>query len=372
MKTYRNYFPVCEKWAFFDHAAVCAPPSVCRDKIAEYSADLSENGIASFLKWHEQVIAARSTVGRLLNCAADDICFVGSTTQGIGIVAEGFPWQPGDEVITFAEEYPSNQYPWLNLQEKLVNVVNIPSRGNKIAIDDIMKAITPRTRVLAISSVEFGSGFRNDLVTISEICQKNQIFLFVDAIQSLGVQPIDLQSLPMDALAADSHKWLLGPEGAGIFYLKREWVERFHAIGVGWNSVVHPANFSSIDFRLKPHAGRFEGGTINVAGILGMAASMNLLLEVGIDSVWDKVNSLTQYFAEKIASAGWSVFSAREEPFRSGIVSIDYPGKDLKKVMATCRNEKIIVNVRSDRLRISPHFYNTIEELDHLIDVLRR
>ncbi len=149
---------------------------------------------------------------------------------------------------------------------------------------------TARTRVLAISSVEFSSGFRNDLAALGELCRQRGIFFFVDAIQSLGVYPLDLQQVPIDGLAADSHKWLLGPEGAGIAYIRREWIDRLHASGVGWNSVVNPHDFSTVDFRMKPHAGRFEGGTINSGAIVGMGESMQFLLDAGIENVRDRVH----------------------------------------------------------------------------------
>src|SRR5262249_1366379 len=161
----------------------------------------------------------RALAAKLINAPdVNDVYFVPNTTHGIGVVAEGFPWKSGDNVVLAAEEYPANQYPWMNLAHRGVEVRAVPSRGNRVAIDDLRAAMDSRTRVLSVSSVEFSSGFRNDLDAIGALCHERDIFFFVDAIQSLGVFPLDVQKTPIDALAADGHKWLLGPEGAGFGY----------------------------------------------------------------------------------------------------------------------------------------------------------
>jgi cysteine desulfurase / selenocysteine lyase len=361
---FRTHFPVTGRWAFLDHAAVAAPPRDCADAVAEYARDLSENGIAVVGKWFDRVQQVRHRAATLLNADPLDVCFLNSTTHGIGIVAEGFPWQPGDNLITAAEEYPSNQYPWMNLRDRGVEVRAVPSRGNRVAIDDLRNAMDSRTRLLAISSVEFSSGYRNDLVSLGELCRQRDIFFFVDAIQSLGIFPMDVQHLPVDALAADSHKWLLGPEGAGIGYIRRDWANRMRATGVGWNSVVQPLEFSTIDFRLKPHAGKWEGGTLNIAGIVGMGESLRLLLDAGIGAIGERILELTERVCEVARKRGCEIFSSRDSGEASGIVSLLTPGRDPKAVMAKCRDAGIIVNVRGGRLRVSPHAYNTVDEID--------
>jgi cysteine desulfurase / selenocysteine lyase len=362
----RAHFPVTTKWAFLDHAAVAAPPDVCVSAQCDWANDKSIHGVTTYAPWAQRVEETRKRTGRLLNCDPLDICFVSSTTHGIGIVAEGFPWKPGDNVIIIAEEYPSNQYPWMNQRDRGVEVRSIASRGNRVDLADIRDAFDSRTRLLAISSVEYGSGFRNDLAALGELCRQRGVFFFVDAIQSLGVFPLDLQQLPIDGLAADSHKWLLGPEGAGVAFIRREWVERLHATGVGWNSVVNPHDFGTIDFRMKPHAGRWEGGTVNAGAITGMGESMQLLLDAGIDNVRDRVLQLTNYLCERVPSAGCEVFSSRMPGEESGIVSLLTPGRDPKSLMKRCKEAGIVVNMRAGRLRVSPHAYNTFEEIDRL------
>jgi selenocysteine lyase/cysteine desulfurase len=214
--------------------------------------------------------------------------------------------------------------------------------------------------------VEFATGFRHDLVALGELCRERDIFFFVDAIQGLGVFPLDVQATPIDALSADSHKWLLGPEGAGIGYVRREWVERLHPFGVGAFSVLNPLAFSTIDFRLKPHAGRFEGGALNIGGLSAMGASIELLLNAGIDAVQRRVLELTDHLCDTATSRGWSVFSSRLAGDKSGIVSLTHPALPSSEVMKRCRAAGVIVNSRADRVRVSPHAYNTAADIDRI------
>jgi cysteine desulfurase / selenocysteine lyase len=369
---FREHFPVTAHWAFFDHAAVAPPTADCARAITEWAEDKAKNGATSYQIWDKRIDETRRRAGALINADPLDVCFVSNTSQGVGFIAEGFPWKPGDNVVTAAEEYPANQYPWMNLRDRGVEYRSVPSRGNRVEIADLRDAMDSRTRVLAISSVEFASGFRNDLAALGDMCRQRGVFFFVDAIQSLGVIPIDVRALPIDALAADSHKWMLGPEGAGIAYIRRDWVERLHATGVGWNSVVNATDFSTIDFRMKPHAGRWEGGTHNVGGIAGMGESIQLLLDVGIANVQARVRELTDYLCDRVRSAGAEIFSSRKPGEDSGIVSLLTPGRDPKQLNWRCRSAGVVVNVRSGRLRVSPHAYNTVEEIDRLVDVLRR
>jgi len=370
--TFRSHFAVPERWAFLDHAAVAPISLPAAAALRQYAESLEGNGIAAVKDWLKRIGTVRDLAARLLNASSpDDVFFVPNTTHGIGVVAEGFPWQPGDNVVLAAEEYPSNQYPWMNLAARGVEVRSVPSAGNRIRIDDLRGAITSRTRVLAISAVEFASGYRNDIDALGALCRERGIFFFVDAIQSLGVFPLDMQQTPIDALSADGHKWLLGPEGAGIGYIRREWVERLHPIGVGANSVVHPYAFTSIDFSLKPHAGRWEGGAYNVPGITALGASLELLLDAGIAEVERRVLGLTDYLCDRAAARGWQVFSSRAPAEKSGIVSLLHPTLPAAEVMNRCRAAGVIVNNRANRVRVSPHAYNTEDEIDRFLDAAR-
>jgi cysteine desulfurase/selenocysteine lyase len=371
-QSFRAQFPVTERWAFLDHAAVAPLSLPAVTALRDYADSLAENGIAAVKHWLDRIAAVRALAARLLNAPdVNDVTFIPNTTHGIGIVAEGFPWSTGDNVVLASEEYPSNQYPWMNLASRGVEVRCVPSRGNRLAIDDIRAAMDHRTRVLTVSSVEFASGYRNDLDALGALCREEDVFFFVDAIQSLGVFPLDVQRTPIDALAADGHKWLLGPEGAGIGYIRREWVERLHPIGVGANSVVHPYAFTTIDFTLKPHAGRWEGGAYNVPGITALGASLELLLNEGIGQIEERITTLTDYLCGQAASRGWSIFSSRSAGEKSGIVSLIHPSLPASEVQKRCRAGGVIVNNRADRVRVSPHAYNTPDEIDRFLEAAR-
>jgi selenocysteine lyase/cysteine desulfurase len=365
----REEFPITRRWAFFDHAAVAPISARAQRAMAEWAADMVENGDVNVAHWERRVEEVRALAGKLVNADPNDIAFIKNTSEGVGIVAEGFPWQPGDNIVTAAEEYPANIYPWMNLAARGVDMRAIASRERRLWLDDIRTAIDNRTRIVSLSWVEFASGFRNDLDAIAALCKERGILFFVDAIQGLGVFPLDVQRTPVDFLSADGHKWLLGPEGAGLFYARREAVDRLHAVGIGWNSVVGSRNFSRIDFRLKPHAGRWESGTLNVAGITALGASLELLLEIGIANVAERVLALTDHLCTRAEQAGLEVFSSRAPEDKSGIVSLLVPG-DVRQLVKRCRAEGLVINQRAGRIRVSPHCYNSVAEIDRLLETL--
>jgi selenocysteine lyase/cysteine desulfurase len=366
----RHEFPITRRWVFFDHAAVAPLSRPAQQALAEWAADMAENGDVNVLRWDRRVEEVRGLAARLLNADPLDIAFVKNTSEGVGIVAEGFPWKAGDNVVIAAEEYPANVYPWMNLAGRGVEVRRVPSRDRRLWIDDLRAAIDGRTRLLSLSAVEYASGFRNDLDAIGGLCRERGVYFVVDAIQALGVLPVDVRRSPVDFLAADGHKWLLGPEGAGIFYIRRELVDLLHAVGVGWNSVVGSRNFAKIDFTLKPHAGRWESGSLNLAGITALGASLELLLGIGIPAVAARVLELTDYLCEQAERMGLEVFSSRRPEDKSGIVSLTAPVADPRALVRRLRAEGVVINQRSGRLRVSPHCYNTHAELDRLIGLL--
>lgn len=367
---YRAEFPVTGKWAYLDHAAVAPVSGRAQKAMAAWAADLAENGHVNELAWNERVEEVRRLAARLLNADPLDVAFVKNTSEGIGIVAEGLPWKPGDNVVTAAEEYPANVYPWMNLADRGVEVRLVQSHDRRLWLEDLEQAIDARTRLVSLSMIEFASGFRNDLDAIGALCRQRGVYFFVDAIQGLGVFPIDVHKTPIDFLAADGHKWLLGPEGAGVFYVRRELIDMLHPVGIGWNSVINSRDFSHINFRLKPHAGRWESGSLNVAGVTALGASMELLLEIGIETVARRVLELTDYLCAQAEKAGLVCYSSRNAGDKSGIVSLIPPFGEVRPLVRRCREQGIVINQRAGRLRFSPHFYNTTEELDRTLEVI--
>ncbi len=360
-------FPVVRNWAYFDHAAVAPLPRHSGEVLRAWTVDQEQNGVVNWLDQERRLEAARDRVAGLIEAHRDEIAFINSTTQGIGLIAEGYPWRVGDNVVTVGEEYPSNLLPWMNLASRGVEVRQVESREGRIWLEDLVAAFDRSTRVLAISHVEFATGFRNDLDALAELCQSRGVALFVDAIQGLGPFRIDVRRTPIDFLAADGHKWLLGPEGAGFLYVRRDWIDRLRTIGVGSHSVIGSFNANRVELRLKPNAQRWEGGSFSMPGLLTFGASVELFHEWGLDAVSRRILDRAQAVRELAASAGWTVFGSPREADRSAIIVLEREGVDPDAAAVELRRTRgIVVACRRGRLRISPHVYNNHEDLERL------
>jgi selenocysteine lyase/cysteine desulfurase len=363
-------FPVADRWAYFDHAAVAPLPRRSGNVLRAWAEDQEQNGVLHWPNWERKLNVLRRDAARLIGAEPEEIAFVNSTTQGIGLVAEGFPWRDGESVVTAAEEYPSNIYPWMNLADRGVSLRLVPSREGRIWIEDLAAAIDDSTRILTISHVEFASGFRNDLDALAELCRSRGVALFVDAIQGLGPHVIDVHRTPIDFLAADGHKWLLGPEGAGLLYVRRDWIERLRPLGVGWHSVVGSYNSPENEFRLKPTAERWEGGSFNMPGLQALGASLGLLLEIGPELVSHRILERAALVRELALSSGWQVFGSDRPEDLSGIVALTHPRVDPESATRTLRERGVAVASRRGRLRVSPHVYNNDDDLGRLAEGL--
>ena len=365
-------FPVAGRWAYFDHAAVAPLPRRSGEALRAWADDQERNGVVNWLEWEARLRQLRADLARLINAHPDEIAFVNSTTQGIGLVAEGFHWREGDSVVTATEEYPSNLYPWMNLASRGVTLRTVPSRAGRVWVDDLIAAMDGSTRVLTISHVEFASGFRNDLDALGKHCRDRGVAFFVDAIQGLGPHVIDVGRTPIDFLAADGHKWLLGPEGAGFLYVRREWIERLRPLGVGWHSVVGTYNSPTADFTLKPTAERWEGGSFNMPGLQALAASVGLLLEIGPAVVSERILERAEAVREVARSAGLTVYGSERPEDVSGIVALEKTGTDPNEVVRRLRSAGVAAACRRGRLRFSPHIYNIQDDLERLRDSFAR
>ena len=366
---YRQEFPVTDKHIYLDHSGV-APVSLRVKKAVEtFLSESAQGGAFHYPKWVQQVVAVRRACARLINAASREIAFVKSTSHGLSIVAEGLDWKQGENVLIYEKEFPSNIYPWLNLKRKGVEVRTIPSRNGRIRIEDIEALIDARTRVLAISSVQFVNGFRIDLKRLGQICRDRNVLFCVDAIQSLGVIPMDVKEFNIDFLSADAHKWLLGPEGIGIFHCREDLAERISPPLVGWKSVRQDLSFERPDFEFKTDALRFEEGSMNLMGIVGLGAAVDLLMEAGIEKIQERVQGLGDIIIGEAEARGFTVLTPKEKSARGG--NITFAGSfDPGKVRDLLRDKGIMVNVRGGGLRVAPHFYNTEDELKRFFEVL--
>jgi cysteine desulfurase/selenocysteine lyase len=375
---FRAAMPVTARWAYFDHAAVAPLCEPARQALTEYAGQATTDGDTVWPTWARRVEEIRHTAAALIGANDDEIAFVKNTTDGITLVAEGFPWQAGDNVVTLANEFPSNQYPWLNLasrgvETRRVAVEDVTEDGvlGRANLERLAAACDRRTRVISVSWVGYASGFRIDLDAVAKIAASVGARLFVDAIQGLGVFPLDVLQTPIDFLAADGHKWLLGPEGAGIFYLRRERLAELRPIGVGWHSVVQGSDFTKIDLALKPSAQRFEGGSQNMPGVLALGASLGLLASLmgdfGGDAIARRVLAVTDAACEMLKTAGATLHSDRRPAHASGIVSFTVPGVDPETLRRNALAAGVALGCRAGRLRISPHAYNNGDDIERLL-----
>lgn len=369
--------PVAKKWAYFDHAAVAPLPRVSADAIEQWLSQCVESGDVPWLAWHAEVEACRRIAAETIGAAPEEVALVPNTTAGISLVAEGLAWEPGDEVVVPSNEFPSNLFPWRNLERRGVRLKTLaPNSDGRIDLNRLADAIGPRTRLVSASWVGFASGFRLDVGAVAQVCHDRGCLFFLDAIQGMGVFPLDVRRDGVDFLAADGHKWMLGPEGAGVFFVRKELLERLAPQNVGWNSVERAADFRPDEMRLKDSAARFEGGTLNMAGFLGLSASLKLLRDWGLSTeksaVAERVMRITDLACERLREIGAEIASPREfEAEKSGIVSFELAGLDPAEARKRCLDRGVVLSVREGRLRIAPHAYNDESDLDRLIDALR-
>lgn len=369
--TLRAEMPVAQRFAYFDHAAVAPLPARTRAAIDNWSRQASEQGDTCWPEWSRRVEQARTLAARMFNADATEVALVHSTTEGINIVAEGFPWRQGDNLVTLENEFPSNLYPWMNLESRGVETRRVTAAGGRVDLKALEQACDARTRLISVSWVGYVSGWRLDLDEVVALARRRGALLFVDAIQGLGVFPLDVKATPIDFLAADGHKWMLGPEGAGLFYLRREHLDLLRPVGLGWHSVVQASDYSRIALDLKPNAARYEGGTQNMVGFIGLASSLELLNEIGQKSLSQRVLDITDLACEKLLSAGAADLSPREGAHRSGIVSFSLPGIDALAAKKQALAQGVVLSARGGKLRIAPHAYSDEGDLNRLVAALK-
>lgn len=368
--SFRERMPITGKWAYFDHAAVAPLPEPSRRVIAEYADSYATLGTTNWPYWRKKIEDARNHAAKLINADAENIAIVHSTTEGIGLVAEGLDWRDGDNVVIPDSEFPSNVFPWLNLKNRGVETRQVACPEGRIDVDELLAACDERTRIISLSWVGYTTGWRTDLASVCELAHARGVRVFVDAIQGMGALALDVQSIPIDFLAADGHKWMLGPEGAGVFYVHPDRLEELHPLGVGWNSIRDAGNFSHPEFNLKPNAGRYEGGTYNMVGTAGLAASLELLTNAGIHNVTERMHTATEELCERLRSIGAKIASTREPERWSGIVAFDIPDQSPLATKKRCEEHGVALNYRGGRLRASPHVYTNADDMDRLIDAI--
>jgi selenocysteine lyase/cysteine desulfurase len=368
---FRSQIPAAEKWAYFEHSAISPLPAPTRNAIAQWLDEATYQAAAAWYKWDRRLQEVRATAAKMVGAERDEIALVHSTTEGVSIVAEGFPWREGDNVVLPSDEFPANQYPWLNLASRGVETRRVPVEGGRIDLDRLEAACDERTRIVALSWVGYISGWRTDLDAAAEMAHRRGALILVDVIQGLGAFPLDVGKTPIDFFAAEGRKWLLSPEGTGLLYVKRKHLSTLRPVGVGWNSVVQGHDFTNIELRLKESTTRYEGGAPNSVGFIGMGASLDLLLSFGLDAISERILEITDACCQRLRQMGAVIYSRREERKHcSGIVTFEIPGCNPQALREHCAERHVSISCRSGRLRISPQAYINDDDIDRLIESL--
>jgi len=363
----RQEFPLTEELTYLNHAATSPLPG--RTRAAMTSFIETRRFVRRAREEYETLDQdLRQALGQLINASPEEIALVQNTAEGINIAAHAIPFQPGDNVILCDMEYPANVYPWLNLERRGVEARIIPHREGGLALDDLEATTDKRTKAIAVSSVEFLTGFRNDLQSIGKLCRARGIYFVVDGIQSLGAIPLDVRECQIDLLSCGGPKWLMGPCGQGFLFCRQELLEEMIPAYAGATSVVDFLNFRDYDLTFLPDAKRFELGTNNLVGEVGLLASVNLLLEVGIEEIRRWTLHLTGVLIEDLQERGYQIASCLRPEHRSAIISFTTP--DVEAAYEKLIANKVIVALRENYIRVSPHCYNTEEEVLRVGQVL--
>ncbi|HEX5083635.1 MAG TPA: aminotransferase class V-fold PLP-dependent enzyme, partial [Blastocatellia bacterium] len=354
---------------------VCPISIPVYDRMQRHTRDVMENGAVNYREWLAAIKHARELSARLINARPDEIAFASGTSAGLAMIANGVDWRAGDNIVSADCEFPANVVPWMRIKREFgVEVKMARERDCRLEAGEILSLIDDRTRVVTLSFVEFASGFRNDLAAIGRHCRERDVLFVVDAIQGLGALRIDVEACAIDALSADAHKFLLGPEGAALFYVSRRAMERVKPTLVGWLSVNDPDDYSNYDQPYAPGARRFESGALNTAGVAGLGAAIELFLQVGVEKIESYLLGLGDYLCERIqdelTDRGYRVASSRRDGEKSAIICVEHEKYSAQELYHLLNDRRIITTPRLGRLRISPHFYNTREEIDRLIEAL--
>jgi len=367
----RSLFPVTEKYIYLNHSAVCPLSTRVRDAMNGLVDDVTRNGSGNYNDWLQTYERTRESAARLVNARAHEIAFMRNTSDAISAVANGIEWREGDNVVTCNVEFPANVYPWMRLcEEQGIQLKFAEEREGRIDPDELLSKVDDRTRVVTISWVQFASGFRSDLARIGRFCRERNIIFVVDVIQGLGGLKLDVERDYVDAFAADAHKYLLGPEGIALLFVSDRVIDRIKPTVVGWTSVKNYEQHLDYDLNYHDGALRFECGTLNTAGVYGLGAAIDLFLEVGPAEVEAYLLGLSDYLAKRLTVKGYNVISSRLPGETSGVVTCTHERYSPRELHRLLRATNIITAPRANRLRISPHFYNTREEVDALIEAL--
>jgi cysteine desulfurase / selenocysteine lyase len=368
-------FPITKSRIFMAHAAVTVLPG----PVAEAMSTLIQRCSEEFRDFSETLALiqrTRESAARLINASPDEIALLGPTSLGLSLVANGIAWAPGDEVVCYLDDYPANVYPWMNLRDKGVQIRFVePAQVGELTVEALQRVLTPKTKLVALASCSFLSGFRIDIAAIGKLLRERGILFCLDAIQTLGAFPTTVEYV--DFLSADAHKWLLGPLAIGVVYVRKELFEVCRPTLLGAWNLKAPNFVAQNQIEFVEGAQRYEPGVLNLPGVVGMKAAIDFLLEIGIDKIAQRILSIRSRLVSGLTELGFTLLGENNTPMhQSGIITVAHPNRDIVSEHKRLLENGIVCSPRQDRqgnqyLRFSPHFYNNEDEIDRVLDVLR-
>ncbi|EMB18201.1 aminotransferase class V-fold PLP-dependent enzyme [Rhodopirellula europaea] len=373
---WRDRMPVTNHWAYFDHAAVAPISLPAADALRSFADVAESHGDVHWMDWSNAVNRLRDLTSDLIHCDKEEVTLVPNTTTGINLVAEGLDWKPGDNMVVPEGEFPSNLYPWLNQQSRGVEIRIVPRREGHVEVADLMAQVDERTRLISVSWVGYASGFRVDLDHLVKEAHARGVLVFLDAIQGLGMYPLDMRTCDVDFVAADGHKWLLGPEGAGVAVIRKRHLNSLRCPTVGWKSVENAHLFSGSKFELREDSSRFEGGSLNQSGMIAFAASLEMFTAVsqrfGADAIGNRVLERAQRLRTMLTQAGAKLLFGPwdETPHASAITTFEVPGESPDDFRTRALDAGVVISCRGGGIRASVHVYNDDADLQRLADLV--
>lgn len=368
-------FPLQPDISYLNHAAVSPWPSRTANAIVEFARENQQLGATHYPEWMEVEQRLRVRLAALIGAdSAADIALLKNTSEALSVVAHGIRWQAGENIVGIQWDFPSNRVVWESLAEHQVSFKPADILGTDQPEQALMAACDQHTRLLAVSSVHYATGLRLDLEALGDFCQQRQILFCVDAIQSLGMIPFDLKRIKADFVAADGHKWMLGPEGLALFYCKPELREQIKLRQFGWHMLESPSDFDQLDWQPSHTANRFECGSPNMLGIHGLEASLSLLEQIGQEQILKLIINNIRYLIDLLSNIASIEFISKTDSSDrlSGILTFQVHGKDSEQIYQQLMQRKIICAHRGGGIRFSPHFYTSEEQMNRACQTLEQ
>lgn len=374
MTDWQHEFELQPELIYLNHAAVAPWTKRARIAVQQFAEENSHLGAAKYEAWLKKEHALRIKLKQLINAeSTDEIALQKNTSEGLSTIAYGLHWNVGDEIIISDEEFPSNRIVWESLSQQFGVVVKKIPLQHLSPEDALIDAISPHTRLLAISSVQYGSGVKVDLLKLGAACHSANILFCVDAIQSLGAHAVDVQVAHIDFLVADAHKWMLGPEGIALFYCRKTLIEQLQVRQFGWHMIEHVGDYSRTDWRIAKTARRFECGSPNMLGIFALDASLSLILEVGLPEIEARIRSIVDQFDNQLSSVPEiSILSPRSHQTRAGIITFKHATISPETLFAQLKMHNLVIAMRGGGIRFSPHFYQDYSLVERAVNCVKK